>query len=82
MSNKLIIYAEIFGLSEDGEGEAGWAGVKAEIVFEKGLDDSVSYAERIENIDKKSFLKFIKLEEFPEENIRFITPEEYDENYE
>jgi len=76
MSNKRTIYLEALDPIT-----ACLAGVKLNIEYKNDVK-SIPYEELTGNLNKENFLKNFGLDDvFPAENVRIITPEEYEENY-
>lgn len=76
---KLRICFEINGLAEDEHGDPAPAGLAVTLGETR---DHVDYQELVQNIDIAGVLKLVCLNDIVRpENVKIITPEEYDEKY-
>lgn len=76
---KLRVCFEIDGLAEDEHGDPAPAGL--DITFGEA-EKQVDYQELVQNISIDGVLKFVCLDGIVRpEDVRIITPEEYDEKY-
>lgn len=77
--SKVIIYLEIDGLGEDEQGNPCPAGVKINLGETK---QNIDYHELTKDLNIPGILKMMFLDaSFRPDDVRVITPEEYDERY-
>lgn len=81
MNAELAVYFELFGLAEDENGEKDWAGIKVSL-GQVPADKIPTYESLIAGVNKKKLLEWIGLDNYDaDKDIRFITKEEYEANY-